>query len=199
MKWRFAGKFLLAFGVLVTLWWLIDFARLYRGAVLATVQLVSPVVNGWWLDYDLPGMVDPVAFRTGERHLAMLLQLPALSMGLMPFLALVVATPGLGIKRTVGTLALGSALYFLVHVAVILAYLLIMDRPNVVKDTLGVFSGLVAFVLAPLGLWFVLTYPALRSLWQLTMGPQVPPQSGKLAAPAGPRAKATGMPRRSTR
>ena len=38
------------------------------------------------------------------------------------------------------------------------------------KDTLGVFSGLVAFVVGPLGLWFILTYPALRSVWQL--GPQ---------------------------
>jgi hypothetical protein len=33
---------------------------------------------------------------------------------------------------------------------------------------MGVFSGLVAFVVAPLALWFVLTYPVLRPLWQLT-------------------------------
>ena len=195
MKWRFAGKFLLTFAVLVTLWWAIDFARLYRSAVLATVQVLSPVVNGWWLDYDLPGMVDPVVFRSGDRRLAMLLQLPALSMSLMPFLALVVATPGLGRKRTAATLTLGSGLYFLIHVAVILAYPLIMDRPNVVKDTLGVFSGLVAFVLAPLGLWFVLTYPALRSLWQLAPSPA----HGKLVASTAPRVKPTGAPRRSAR
>ncbi len=198
MKWRFAGKFLLTFAVLVTLWWAIDFARLYRSAVLATVQVLSPVVNGWWLDYDLPGMVDPVVFRTGDRRLAMLLQLPALSMSLMPFLALVVATPGLGRKRTAATLAFGSGLYFLIHVAVLLAYPLIMDRPNVVKDTLGVFSGLVAFVVAPLGLWFVLTYPALRSLWQLA--PEAPsPQRGKLFASTAPQVKSTGVPRRSAR
>ena len=102
----------------------------------------------------------------------MLLQLPALSMGLMPFLSLVVATPGLGWKRATVTAIGGAVLYFLVDVIIVLAYPPIMDHPNIVKDTLGVFSGLVAFVVAPLGLWFVLTYPALRSIWQL--GPQRP-------------------------
>ena len=98
----------------------------------------------------------------------MLLQLPALSMGLVPFVSLVLATPGQGVKRAALNVVLGSGLYFLVHVIVLLAYPLIMDRPNAVKDTLGVFTGLMAFVVAPLGLWFVLTYPALRSLWQLS-------------------------------
>lgn len=170
MKWRFAAKFLLTFAVLLVVWWRGDVATRYRSAALATAQLVSPVVNGWWLDYDRPGLVDPVTFRRGDRELAMLLQLPALSMGLMPFLSLVVATPGLGWKRTTLTALGGAVLYFFVHVVVVLAYPLIMDHPNVIKDTLGVFSGLVAFVVAPLGLWFVLTYPALRSIWQL--GPQ---------------------------
>jgi hypothetical protein len=36
---------------------------------------------------------------------------------------------------------------------------------------MGVFTGLMAFVVAPLGLWFVLTYSALRPLWQLTLKP----------------------------
>jgi hypothetical protein len=170
MKWRFAGVFLLTFAMLVTLWWAFDVARLYRGAVLAAVQLLSPVVNGWWLDYDRPGMPSPVMFRFGDRQLAMLLQLPALSMSLMPFVALVVATPGLGLRRTTVTIVIGSVLFFLIHLTVVLLYPLIMDDPNVFKDTLGVFSGLVAFVVAPLGLWFVLTYSTLRSVWRLTPG-----------------------------
>ena len=174
MKWRFAATFLLTFAVLVVLWWLSDFARHYRQSVLATVQLHSPVVNGWFLDYDRPGTIDPVVFHYADRQLPMLLQLPALSMGLMPFLALVVATPGLGAERKVVTLVLGSVLFFLIHVAVVLAYPVIMDRPNTLKDTLGVFSGLVAFVVAPLGLWFVLTYPALRAVWQLSPVPDTP-------------------------
>lgn len=174
MKWRFAVIFLLTFAILIGVWWWFDVATRYRGATLATAQLVSPVVNGWWLDYDRPGLPSDVVFRRADRELPMLLQLPALSMGLMPFLSLVVATPGLGWKRAGVTAATGTLLYFLIDVIIVLAYPPIMDRPNVVKDTLGVFSGLVAFVVAPLGLWFVLTYPALRSVWQL--GPRQPVQ-----------------------
>jgi hypothetical protein len=168
MKWRFAGRFLLTFALLVVLWWATGFAQLYRKAALAAAQLLSPAVNGWWLDYDQPGLVDPVVFRLANRQLPMLLQLPALSMALMPFLSLVAATPGLGWRRGAVTAAVGTVLFFCIHVAVVLIYPLIMDQPNVLKDTIGVFSGLVAFVVAPLGLWFALTYRALRSVWQLT-------------------------------
>ena len=167
MKSRFAVKFLLTFALLLVVWWQLDVATRYRTAVLATAQLVSPIVNGWWLDYDQPGMVDPVVFRRADRQLPMLLQLPALSMGMMPFLSLVVATPGLGWRRLAATAGLGSLLFVVVHVLVVLTYPFVMDRPNFIKDTAGVFSGLVAFVVAPLGLWFVLTYPVLRSVWHL--------------------------------
>jgi len=168
MKWRFAGIFLVSFAILMGLAAAINFPHLYRGAVLATVQVVSPVVNGWWLDYDLPGFVDPVVFRHGDSQLPMLLQLPTLSVGMMPLISLVVATPGLGAKRIILTSVVGAILYFLLDVAVVLAYPLIMDRPNMVKDTLGVFTGLIAFAVAPLGLWFALTYSTLRSLWDLS-------------------------------
>ncbi|MFI5395547.1 MAG: hypothetical protein ACHQ9S_08440 [Candidatus Binatia bacterium] len=168
MKWRFAGKFLLAFAVLLVLWWWVNFADLYRMAVLSTVQLLSPAVNGWWLDFDRPNPVGDVVFRSGKQQLAMLLQLPALSMGLVPLLSLILATPGFRVRQAAIRCVLGVVLYFVLDVAVILAYPFIMDRPNIVKDTLGVFTGLMAVVVAPLGLWFVLTYSALRPLWQLT-------------------------------
>jgi hypothetical protein len=168
MKWRFAAKFLVAFALLVTAWWVVGFGSRYRTAVLATVHVVSPIVNGWWLEYDQPGLIDPVVYRSGNRQLPMLLNLPQLSMGFLPFLSLVAATPGLGLRRAIVVAALGSTAYFVIHVIVVLVYPVILDQPNFVKDTIGVFSGLVAFVLAPLGLWFVLTYPVLRSVWQLT-------------------------------
>ncbi len=167
MKWRFAGKFLLAFAVLIVAWGRIDFGERYRAAVLATVQFLSPFVSGWWLAYDTPGRPGEAFFRFQDQELPMLLQLAALSMYFIPFVSLVVATPGQGVKRCVANVLLGSLLYFLVHVVVVLAYPLIMNRPNAVKDTLGVFTGLMAFVVAPLALWFILTFPALRSLWQL--------------------------------
>lgn len=167
MKWRFALIFLLAFALLVTLWWLSNFGAYYRSAALATVQVLSPIVNGWFLEYDRPNAVDPVVFRSGARQLPMLLQLPALSMALLPLLSLIAATPRIGWKRALVAGLLGTVLFFLIHVTIVLIYPFIMDKPNMIKDTIGVFSGLVGFVVGPLGLWFILTYPVLRPLWQL--------------------------------
>ena len=167
MKWRFAVRFLLAFSVLVTLWWLLDVPTYYRLATLATTRLLSPIVTGWWLDYDQPGMIDSVLFRRENVQMPMLLSVPLLSMSLMPFLSLVAATPGLGWRRGPLAAAAGVAIFFAVHLLIVLSYPWIMDRPNFVKDTIGIFSGLAAFVVAPLALWFTLTYPTLRTIWQL--------------------------------
>ncbi len=168
MKWRFAGRFLLAFTLLLTLWSWSNFAHFYRNAVLTLVQQVSPMVNGWWLEFDRPNHVGNIVYKFGNQRLAMLIQLPALSMGVVPLLSLIFATPGLRTRQAALRGLLGVLLYFLIDVVVVLAYPPIMDHPNVVKDTMGVFSGLMAFVVAPLGLWFLLTYSALRPLWQLT-------------------------------
>lgn len=168
MKGRFAVRFLLAFAALVAVWWAADVGTRYRAAVLAGAQFLSPAVNGWWLEYDRPGAVVPVVFRRGRAELPMPLQLPALSMALMPFLSLVAATPGLRWRRGLAVAAAGVVLFVAIHTAIVLIYPLVMDRPNFLKDTVGVFAGMVAFVVAPLALWFALTYPALRDTWRLT-------------------------------
>jgi len=173
MKWRFAGTFLLAFALLLVVWWAIDFAGLFRAAVLATARVVSPIVSGWWLEFTPRDAV----FRTHDRRLHLLLSFPQLSMGVVPLVSLIAATPAIGVRRATVAAALGVGLYFLIDVIIVLAYPMIMDRPNVLKDTLGVFSGLVAFVVAPLGLWFGLTYRALRPLWQLTATTSIAPQA----------------------
>jgi len=167
MKWRFAAKFLVCFAILMVLWGRTDFGEHYRTAALAVIQLLSPLANGWQLEYDKPGAIANIVFHAGNSELPMQLDLPALSMGLVPFVSLIVATPGQRVKRIAINVVLGCVLYFVIHVIVVLAYPVILDRPNSVKDTLGVFTGLLGFVVAPLGLWFVLTYSALRSLWQI--------------------------------
>jgi len=171
MKWRFALRFLLAFAVLVPLWWRLDIPARYRAATLATAQVVSPLVHGWWLDYDEPGMTDPVVFRRESVKLPMLLSVPLLSMSVMPFLSLIAATPGLGWRHSAIAALVGVATFFVLHVGIVVSYPALLNNPSFVKDMLGIFSGLLAFVVGPLGLWFVLTYHALRDVWQLT--PQV--------------------------
>lgn len=167
MKGRFALIFLLTFAALVVVWWATDFGAWYRSAALTVVQAVSPAINGWFLEFDAADSAGAVIYRSGNAQLPMLLQLPALSMALLPLLSLIAATPGIGLRRALVTSLLGAGAFFLLHVGIVLLYPVIMDKPNAFKDMLGVLSGLLAFVVGPLGLWFTLTYPVLRPLWQL--------------------------------
>jgi len=186
MKWRFALKFLLTFTILIPLWWRFGIGEGFRDAVLATVQLLSPAVNGWWLER----AAATATFRRGGDSLPFLLNLPSIAMGLMPLTSLIVATPGQGLQRIALRVPAAVALYFAVDVAVVLAYPYFMHDPGSVKDTVGVFAGMVAFVVAPLGIWFIVTYPTLQSLWQI--GGSAPP-----ALKAGPVPRATQRARRS--
>lgn len=189
MKLRFAGIFLATFAALTVLWWLIDFGEFYRTAVLVGAQLISPILHGWFLEFDVPGLQGAAAFRRGSESLPMVLQLPQLAMGVLPLTSLIVATPGQTWRRAAIAALAGCFLYYLVDVIVVAIYPLFMDQRmggapqtfvNVIKDTVGVFAGLVAFVVAPLAIWFVLTYRALQSVWQLT--PRAPtPGGGKKA------------------
>lgn len=167
MKLRFAVRFLLTFSLLVSLWWRLDLGDLYSAALLRLVGWLSPAVNGWWLD----PTASPPAFTRGAESIPLYLNLPAIAMGMMPLTSLIVGTPGQAIRQILLRIALGIALYFAVDAAVVLAYPAFMYDPNTIKDTVGVFSGMVAFVVAPLGIWFVVTYPTLRSLWQLAPNP----------------------------
>jgi hypothetical protein len=192
MKLKFAGIFLTAFAILTAIWWLIDFGELYRTAVLFGAQLVSPVLHGWFLEFDVPGLEGAAAFKRGAESLPMVLQLPQLAMGVLPLTSLIVATPGQTWPRAAMAAVAGCLLYYLVDVIVVAIYPMFMDQRmggapqtfvNVIKDTVGVFSGLVAFVVAPLAIWFVLTYRALQSVWQLTptgeQSKKRPPTAGR--------------------
>lgn len=179
MKARFAGIFLTAFAVLTVIWWWIDFGELFRTAVLSGAQVLSPVLNGWVLEFDVPGLQGAAVFKHGSDELPMVLRLTELAMGVLPLMSLILATPGQGWRRAALAAVAGCFLYYLVDVIVVSIYPLFMDQRmggapqtfmNIIKDTVGVFSGLVAFVVAPLAIWFVLTYRALRTVWQLTPG-----------------------------
>ncbi len=88
-------------------------------------------------------------------------------MAQVPLLALIWATPGLGFRGTLVRSIVGLVAFFLVHVSVLLVYPVLLANPNWFMDTIGVFTGLLSFVLAPQLLWFVLTYTRLKELWQL--------------------------------
>jgi len=185
MKWRFAGTFLATFAVLTLIWAVTDFGDIYRVIVLTLAQAVSPLLHGWFLEFDTPTLRAAAAFKRGTESLPMPLRLGDISMGLMPLVSLIVATPGQTWRRAAIASVIGCLLFCFIDAFVVAIFPLFMDQRlggapqtmlDTVKDTVGVFSGLVAFVLAPLGIWFVLTYPALRSLWQLSELQPSPPR-----------------------
>jgi hypothetical protein len=145
-------------------------------------------LHGWFLEFDVPGLMGAATFKRGPESLPMQLQLPQLAMGVLPLVSLIVATPGQTWGRAAIASAVGCLLYFFVDVFVVSIYPLFMDQRmggapqnfvNIIKDTVGVFSGLIAFVVAPLAIWFILTYPALNSVWQLTTRETLAPKGGK--------------------
>lgn len=166
MKWRFAAIFLTVFGACLPLWWLTDFGAHYQAVGIRAAALVSPLVNGWFLEATPLGPAAGV-FRRGTLEMDLHIQLAALSMGLMPLLSLIAATPNQSWREMLRAVAIGVPLYFVVDVLIVLVYPFVLDNPNTFKDTIGVFSGLVGFVVAPLGIWFAVTYRALGSLWQI--------------------------------
>ena len=178
MKWRFALVFLATFTVLVPLWWQLDLGHHYRDAVLLAVRWTSPLVTGWWLDWE----GGSAAFRRDRVDLPFLLNLPAIAWRCLPLISFVAPAPVQGVRRSAVLVPLAVALYFGVDVAVVLAYPTFMHEPGRVADTIGVFAGMVAFVVAPLGIWFAVTYPSLRSLWQID------PAAGDPRTVPGPRA-----------
>lgn len=167
MKLRFALRFLATFTILVPLWWQLGVGEAYRDAILVVVRILSPVVNGWFLEI----AAEAPTFRRGAESMPLYLNLPAIAMGLMPLWSLIVATGGQNAKQVARRIFSAAVLYFAVDTLVVLAYPYFMYDPGRFKDTVGVFSGMVAFVVAPLGIWFVVTYPTLQSLWQIGATP----------------------------
>ncbi|GIW44640.1 MAG: hypothetical protein KatS3mg077_1922 [Candidatus Binatia bacterium] len=171
MKLQFAARFVGAFFLLLLLWALSNFSVGYRAAVFRALKVASPVMTGWWLEKD-EGSKTGVAFEKGEIRMSLEIDPALLSMAHVPLLALIWATPGLGVRGVLVRSLVGMAAFFLIHVAVLAVYPVVLARPNWFTDTVGVFSGLLSFVLAPQLIWFVLTYPRLAELWRLGKPPE---------------------------
>ncbi|MCX8071872.1 MAG: hypothetical protein N3C12_05405 [Candidatus Binatia bacterium] len=173
MKIKFALRFIAAFTLLLATWASAGFGTAYRTAALELARLVSPALTGWWLEFGATDRSNPV-FTKGGVEIPLQIDVSLLSMAQVPLQALICATPGLGLVGTVGRCVIGMVAFFLVHVLVLLIYPVVLAHPSWWTDTLGVFSGLLSFVLAPQLLWFILTYPRLKELWHL----------GSVSAPA---------------
>ena len=165
MKWRFAGRFLLAFVALAGLWFFLDIPTWYREAILLISHIFSPGINGWYLHY----ASEEAFFTHANKKIELLLDLNIRAMGLLPLLSLILATPGQGRKQLIRSVLLGSFLFFLLDVFVVLVFPWLLYEPNPVKDIIGFSLGILSFVAAPLVIWFGLTYSVLQEQWRLDL------------------------------
>lgn len=167
-KAAFVARFLGVFALLIVAGWLTGAPQRYAAALRAAASVTSPFANGWSLDgRDRAGGRQEIWFRRGNDELRLGLSLDALAFGLLPLLALLGATPGLGAARLAARVAAGAAGLFVLDLLVLLLYPYLVGSPNAFTDIAGTFLGLLTFVGGPVILWFVLTYRQLRAVWRL--------------------------------
>jgi hypothetical protein len=164
----FVARFLVLFALLIVIGWYTQapagYARVLRLAGSAT----SPLVNGWSLEQrDESDGHQQIWFRRGNQELRLALGLEHLALGLLPFLSLVGATPGLGVIGLARRAVLGAAGLFGLDLFILLLYPWLVGSPNALTDIVGTFLGLLTFVGGPVILWFALTYTQLRHVWRL--------------------------------
>ncbi|MGE0519815.1 MAG: hypothetical protein AB7P78_12540 [Candidatus Binatia bacterium] len=165
---RFIARFLALFALLIAAGGYANAPAGYARALRATASVMSPMVNGWSLEQrPAPAGQQEIWFRRGNQQLRLALGLEQLALGALPLLALLGATPGLGLRRLALCAAVGCAALFGLDLAIILAYPWLIASPNAVTDIIGMFLGLLTFVGAPVILWFALTYAQLRHVWRL--------------------------------
>ncbi len=165
-KSRFLAWFLVYFAVLLVLWSATPAAAWWRQLILGISGYVGAAVHGWILE------VGPGArpyWVNGDTRVPLAVQFEALSVGLVPTLALLLATPGVRWSRRFALCVVAALLLLLIHVLVVVLFPLLTHYKNAATDVLGVFLGMVAFVGAPVIIWFALTFdrqrqwlPALR-------------------------------------
>jgi hypothetical protein len=163
----FVLRFLASFALLIAAGAALSAPTHYARALTMAARVTSPAINGWWLEERPATSGSKLWFRAGTAELRLLLSLESLSLGILPFLALLAATPGLAVRRWIFAALIGIAAFFLLDLVVVLLYPILVSRPNAVTDITGTFLGLLTFVGAPIILWFALTYDRLRSVWRL--------------------------------
>lgn len=166
----FVLRFLLLFAALALLGYASGAPRAYARALRLAGSATSPLVNGWTLEdrTTAASIRQEIFFRRGNDQMPLALGLEQLALGLLPLLALLGATPGLGPRALARRAAIGAAALFALDLLVLLVYPWLVGTPNAVTDIAGTFLGLLTFVGAPVILWFALTYDQLRGVWRLS-------------------------------
>ena len=162
-KVRFLLSCLLVFGALLVVWKLTQASRWYTDGMLALAGVIGPTLHGWVLEPNPEGEGPPTWAR-GTKRVDLTIQFDALAVGLVPLLALLAATPGLGVRRRAVLMVIGAALNCFVDGLILALFPLLVFYKNAFTDVIGTFLGLIAFVGAPVIIWFTLTFHQLQQM-----------------------------------
>ena len=160
-KLRFFGAFLLSFALLLVVWGATPAARWYTNAVLVGAGTLGPLLHGWVLSVPPVGQGKPT-WSSGENKVQASIQFDAMAIGLVPLIALLLATPGVPWGRRLLRVAVGLGLNFLIGISIVAMFPLLVFYQNAFTDIIGTFLGLIAFVGAPVIIWFVLSFHELQ-------------------------------------
>ncbi|MBI4517470.1 MAG: hypothetical protein HY699_16830 [Deltaproteobacteria bacterium] len=155
----FLVRFLAAAAALFALW-LAGGAAMYSHMVLFCVRAVAALSAGLSVEVSSQAGHVTAVFIAGTRRLAMPLNLRESLAGVVPFIALVMASSGPPLLARLRAALTGMGIIYAVDVAVVSASPLMLEsRTGVTKalaDVLSVFVMLAGLVALPFFLWLVL-------------------------------------------
>lgn len=165
----FVARFLALFAVLAVAGWASAAPRHYGEALRLAGSATAPLVSGWTLERRaaVAGGPQQVWYRRGTEQLRLAIGLEHMALSLLPLLALLGATPGLGAAALAARVVIGVAGLFVLDLVVLWLFPWLVGSPGPLTDILGTFLGLLAFVGAPVIFWFALTYDQLSHVWRL--------------------------------
>ena len=174
-KVRFLATFLAVFALFLIVWSKLEVSRRYTDALLACAGLVGPPLHGWFLEANADG--HGPTWVHGNNQVRAAIQFDALAVGVVPVLALLAATPGLGVRRRAVLMCVGAVLCFLIDALIVALFPLLVFYKNPFTDIVGTFLGLIAFVGAPVIIWGALTFRQLQALLPALRGRALAAQS----------------------
>ena len=139
-KLKFFGKFMVFLTILFLLW--MPVYKLYFNMVVYASNLLF-----WILGYGMPLSIaeGPSRMEVFTTHL-------------VPFIALVLATPNIQLKRMGKILLVGSLILFLSQVFIMVGYYIAIVQNSYLNHIITAFLTDAGVVVFPLALWFILAY-----------------------------------------
>lgn len=170
-KLLFLVRFLVSFALLLWAWSASGIAPAYTRAMLALAGVLGPITHGWMLQPVLPDGPQHPVWVHGTARVDLTIQFDQLAIGLVPMIALFLATPGVPPLRRIRQIALGVLLSYLCNAAILAAFPLLVFYKNDFTDVFGTFVGMVGFVGLPAILWFALAFEDVRP-WLPSFAPR---------------------------